>query len=123
MSGSGVLKTGPLDSVRDFIDVAEAGRIVVDLPFTADDEDKVYNVCTGNGLSLSNLVGRLIAVSRVDVLHQVDSSRRGTSDLPMVIGSPERLRRSNIEVPRLPVDRLLEEMLEAERSRLRTMAT
>jgi hypothetical protein len=74
-------------------------------------------------LSLSDLVGRLIAVSRVDVLHQVDPSRLGTSDLPMVIGSPERLRQLGIEVPRLAIDQLLEQMLDAERSGLRPMAS
>ncbi|MGG6897397.1 NAD-dependent epimerase/dehydratase family protein [Rhizobium sp. BR 315] len=116
---TGVLKTGNLGAVRDFIDVAEAAHIIVDLPFVTKDSGEIYNVCTGKGLALSELVSRLIDASKVEVFHQVESTRGGTSDIDVVIGNNGRLRQTGIEVPDTAIDRILEEMLKAERSRLR----
>jgi len=119
IDGTGVLRTGNLGAVRDFIDVAEAARIIIDLPFTTKDSGEIYNVCTGKGLALSELVSRLIDASKVEVFHQVESTRGGTSDIDVVIGNNGRLRQTGIEIPDTAIDRILEEMLEAERSRRR----
>jgi GDP-4-dehydro-6-deoxy-D-mannose reductase len=114
----GTLRTGSLGAIRDFIDVAEAARIIVDLPFVGTGGGEILNVCTGKGLALGELVSRLIAVSGVDVLHEVESTRRGTSDLDAVIGNTDRLRNTGLELPSTEIDHILKNMLDAERSKL-----
>lgn len=109
----GVLKTGPLNSVRDFIDVSEAARVIVEVSRLpgAQIKGQVFNVCTGSGYRLEQIVERLIADSGLHIDHQVENNRRGTSDLDTVIGSNEKLAKFGIEVAGVDLAKVIPEML------------
>lgn len=87
----GVLKTGPLTAVRDFVHVADAARVLVDLAGNPAARGQVINLCTGVETSLRYLVDRLIAIATVPLIHQLDPERHGTSDLDIVVGDASRL--------------------------------
>ncbi len=117
-ASGGVLETGSLDSVRDFIDVSEAARTIALLPTLPETNGQVYNVCTGSGLRLQEIVDQLIEMSGFDVEHRLQGHRRGTSDLDIVIGSNERLRMLGVDVKTPNIRLVLSEMLSHERSKL-----
>jgi GDP-4-dehydro-6-deoxy-D-mannose reductase len=114
-SEGGVLRTGPLHSVRDFIDVSEAARIIAELPLHLNFGGKVYNVCTGTGIKLLDIVSLLIETAEVRVEHHVEGHIRGTSDIDTVIGSNERLRTLGLSVSKPDLNALLARMLLHER--------
>lgn len=52
----------------------------------------VYNVCSGKGVAMREILNALVAQSRIKVEVHVDPSRLRPSDLPVLIGDPSRLR-------------------------------
>jgi GDP-4-dehydro-6-deoxy-D-mannose reductase len=53
---------------------------------------------------------------RVDV--RVDEKRLRPSDIPVLVGDPERLRRATGWEPRLPLERTLHDLLDDWRARM-----
>lgn len=114
----GVLRTGSLNAIRDFVDVADAARAVVSLPRAEGTKGRVFNISTGAGMRLQDIVSLLIEVADVPITHQIDEARRGTSDLDTVIGSNERLGELGICISRPDIRSILHDMLFQERSAL-----
>lgn len=113
----GVLKTGALDSVRDFIAVEEAARVIVALAAQPAARGEVFNICTGKGSRLQNLVDLLIAEAGIPVTHLIDALRRGTSDLDRVVGSDEKLSQAGIGVSPTDFGSVIRTMLREERAK------
>ncbi|RZL68530.1 MAG: SDR family oxidoreductase [Variovorax sp.] len=110
----GVLKTGDLDVVRDFMDVADAARLLVDLAFIdSPRKPEIVNVCTGQGHSLLNLTQRLIALSGTRIELQHDSARKGNSNVRAFVGSPGRLDQLGLQPAPFDVDAVLKRILES----------
>jgi nucleoside-diphosphate-sugar epimerase len=107
----GILKTGPLGAIRDFIDVADAARTLVELANLPEAAGQVINLCTGVGTRLQSLVDRLIELAAIPLVHKIDDQRHGTSDLDAVIGDPGLLNRLGIAVPIPEIDNLLCDLL------------
>ena len=107
----GILKTGPLGAIRDFVDVADAARVLVELATHPEATGQVINLCTGVGTRLQSLVDRLIALAAIPLVHEIDDQRHGTSDLDVVIGDPGILRRLGIVVAAPALDSLLRDLL------------
>ena len=102
-----VMKVGNLDSVRDFLDV----RDVVDayrLLLEEGEAGEAYNVCSGEGRQMGEILKNLIEVSdldgKVDV-HQDDTPRPG--DSPMLVGDNSKVRSAVGWSPHIPFDRSL----------------
>jgi GDP-4-dehydro-6-deoxy-D-mannose reductase len=118
------LEVGNLEAVRDFTDVRDVVRaywLLLDRGVPGE----VYNVCTGRGLRLRDLLERLIALSglRVEVL--VDATRLRPADAPILVGDPGRLRAATGWEPEVPLERTLGDLLDYWRERvgLRTAPT
>jgi len=114
----GVLATGDLDVVRDFMDIRVAAKLLVDLSLASDIAGEVVNVCTGRGQRLLDLTQRLIAVSGVPVELQHDDSRRGNSDVRAFVGDPSRLRALGLHPDPSEMDPILEAILRAAREEI-----
>lgn len=113
--GGGVLRTGSLHSVRDFVDVSEAARVIAELPRLPGTQGQVFNICSGAGLKLEDIVAQLIASSGLNVEHQLQGHLRGTSDLDVVIGSNEKLAALGLNVAMPDIKGILSAMLSHER--------
>lgn len=114
----GVLSTGDLDAVRDFMDVRLAARLLVDLSLKDSEGTEIVNVCTGEGRRLFDLTQRLIDISGVHVELQHDVSRRGNSDVMAFVGDPSRLKALGLDFSRTDIDSVLEEILRSARASL-----
>ncbi len=81
---------GNLDAIRDFSDVREVIRAYL-LLLERGQNGVVYNVCSGRGVAVRDILNTLIGFSDARVEVRVDPSRLRPSDLPVLIGDPGRL--------------------------------
>jgi len=112
-----VLSVGNLDAIRDFTDVRDVVRAYWAL-LERGESGEVYNVCSGRGQRIRDLLGLLIEASGVRVDIRVDKGRLRPSDIPVLVGDPDKLRRATGWEPRIPLDRTLRDLLGDWRARL-----
>jgi GDP-4-dehydro-6-deoxy-D-mannose reductase len=89
--GGGLLRTGRLDVIRDFLDVREvtdAYIALVRMPGAAG----VVNVCSGVATPLSALAQAMIDAAHVPMSLTRDPGLERALDPPQVVGDPTRLR-------------------------------
>jgi len=112
------LRVGNLDAIRDFADVRDTVRAYWSL-LDRGESGEVYNVCTGRGQRIRDLLDVLLKVSgaRVDV--RVDEKRLRPSDIPVLVGDPEKLQRATGWEPRIGLEKTLKDLLNDWRARLR----
>jgi len=114
----GILATGDLDVVRDFMDIRIAAKLLVDLALTNGASAEVVNICTGDGQRLLDLTRRMIAISGVPVELQHDESRRGNSDVRAFVGDPSRLKALGLHAQAADIDAVLEGILRGARKEI-----
>ena len=112
-----VLAVGNLEAVRDFSDVRDVVRAYWTL-LDRGDAGEVYNVCSGKGIRIRDLLQKLIEISGVDVEVRLDPERLRPSDIPVLVGDPSRLRAATGWAPRIPLDRTLGDLLADWRARV-----
>lgn len=111
-----VLAVGNLAAVRDFLDVAdviEAYRRLLDRAVPPG----AYNVASGVGVSIGELLGRLLAVSTAKPEVREDPARWRPAHA--AVGDAGRLRRATGWAPRIPLDDTLARLLDDWRARIR----
>ncbi len=89
-SGKKVIKVGNIAPVRDYTyvtDVVKAYRMILmkGVPGT------VYNVCTGKGTSMEEMVGILGRVADIDLKLEVDPELYRDADVEFQVGDPSRM--------------------------------
>jgi len=114
-----VLKVGNLEAVRDFADVRDVVRGYWML-LEKGEGGVAYNVCTGRGRRIRDLLDVLLAASGARVEVRVDPERLRPSDVPAQVGDPSRLRAATGWEPRIPLERTLRDLLDDWRARTAT---
>lgn len=112
-----VIRVGNLDAVRDFTDVRDMVRAYW-LSVVRGRPGEVYNVATGVGIRIRDLLDRLIALSGVDVRVETDPERLRPSDVEILIGDASRFRADTGWEPRIPFEQTLRDVLGFWRDRL-----
>ena len=105
-----VILVGNLDAIRDFSDVREVIHAYL-LLLERGASGAVYNVCSGRGVMMREILGALVALSSVKVDVQVDPSRLRPSDLKVLVGDPSRLRAAIDFAPSGKLDGALSDLL------------
>ena len=106
-----VVKVGRLDVVRDYLDVrdvARAYRMIAERGV----EGNVYNVCSGEGLSLERALAWFVQASGAAVTVVEDPARLRPSDIPILIGDRGKLERECGWRPECPTDTMLHDLFE-----------
>lgn len=85
-----VIYTGNLDVSRDVLDVRDLSRALV-LLMNISQAGSIYNVCSGQVRTIRELVEGLIEICPVDVDIRRDPNREREIDIPLLMGSPEKL--------------------------------
>jgi GDP-4-dehydro-6-deoxy-D-mannose reductase len=111
------MEVGNLDVVRDFTDVRDVVRAYWML-LDRGASGEVYNVCSGRGVRLGELLERLIALSGRRVEVSVDAARLRPVDAPVLVGDPGRLRAATGWEPTIPLERTLADLLDYWRERV-----
>jgi GDP-4-dehydro-6-deoxy-D-mannose reductase len=116
-----VLLVGNLEAVRDYSDVRDVVRAYWALLDRAGEAaGGVFNVCSGRGLRIHDLLDVLLARAQVKVEIRVDKDRLRPSDVPAQVGDPSRLKALTGWEPRIPLEQSLGELLDDWRARVRS---
>ncbi len=111
-----VMSVGNLTAVRDFSDVRDvvrAYRLLLEVGVLGE----AYHVASGVGRSIESVLTSLLAMSRVPIHAQQDSSRMRSSDTPTVIGNADKLKAATGWSPTISFEQTLTDVLNDWRSR------
>ena len=113
-----VIRVGNIEAIRDFTDVRDMVRAYW-LAVTKAKPGEVYNIATGNGIRIREMLDRLIALADVEVKVEVDPDRLRPSDVEILIGDSSKFRADTGWEPRIPFEQTLRDLLDYWRQTLR----
>jgi GDP-4-dehydro-6-deoxy-D-mannose reductase len=105
-----VIRVGNLEAVRDFTDVRDMVRAYW-LAVTKGKPGEVYNVATGSGITIQELLDRLLALSTAKVRVEQDPERMRPSDVVRLVGDSSKFRADTGWAPEIPFDKTLADLL------------
>ena len=108
------LYVGNLETARDFLDVRDVVSAYIALAREGE-RGEIYNVCSGRAVVIRDVLRELIAIARVPVEVREDPARVRSSEIPLSVGSPEKLRARTGWEPETPLLRSLRDIYEASR--------
>jgi len=101
---------GNLEAKRDFVDVRDAVRAYW-LALTRGIPGEVYNVCSGKAYSIGEILGILLKMTKVKITVREDPKRMRPSDIPLQVGSFEKIHKQTGWEPIIPIEETLEDLL------------
>ena len=113
-----VIRVGNLDSVRDFTDVRDMVRAYW-LAVIKGKPGEVYNIATGEGITIRGMLDKLLAMSKIEVKVEIDPDRLRPSDVEVLLGDSSKFRADTGWEPRIPFDITLRDLLDYWRARVK----
>lgn len=110
---------GNLDSQRDFTDVRDVVRAYTMLA-EAGEPGAAYLICSGQPVSIRDLLTTMVELAGVDVEIRSDPARMHPSDTPCIYGSYARIHEKTGWQPEIPLEQSLNDALSDWESRLRS---
>lgn len=110
--GGGTLYVGDLEVERDLTDVRDvcrAYRLLLDASVPAG----TYNVASGRAVPLRRVVELLVEATGVPVTVERDDGRLRPAEVRVLAGDPSKLRAATGWEPEIPLERTLNDALEA----------
>lgn len=108
--GKGIMRTGNLDIVRDFLDV----RDVVDAYWRILNQGKsgeVYNVCSGKGIRLRDVISITANLLDLSPTLETDPGLLRPTDNAIIVGDNSKLRESLGWTPKFDFEQTLKDMI------------
>jgi GDP-4-dehydro-6-deoxy-D-mannose reductase len=112
-----VIRVGNLEAIRDFTDVRDMVRAYW-LAVERGRPGEVYNISSGQGVSIGEVLERLLARSKVPMRLEEDAGRLRPSDVGILIGDCSKFRADTGWEPSIPFDVTLSDLLDYWRGRL-----
>lgn len=112
-----VIQVGNLEAVRDFLDVRDVAKAYA-FSLSKGEPGEVYNISSGVGVKIKDMLDKLIALSKVNLKTETDPSRMRPSDVELLIGSAEKFKKATGWKPAIPFDQTLTDLLEYWRQRI-----
>jgi GDP-4-dehydro-6-deoxy-D-mannose reductase len=111
--GTFVVRTGNLEPVRDFLDVRDVVR-AYGLLLERGESGAVYNVASGVGVPLEDLLFRMADLLGHAVRAEPDLALVRPVDIPVLVGDASRLQAATGWLPQFTLDDTLQRMIDAE---------
>jgi GDP-4-dehydro-6-deoxy-D-mannose reductase len=108
-ASSPVLLVGNLTAVRDFLDVRDVVAAYIALARDGQ-RGEVYNVCGGGGRTVRDVLRELIAIAGVPVEVREDPERMRPLDVPVFVGSAQKLEAATGWRPQIPLSQSLRDI-------------
>jgi GDP-4-dehydro-6-deoxy-D-mannose reductase len=110
------ISVGNLDAQRDLTDVRDTVR-AYRLMAERGRSGQVYNICSGQAISIRTLLERLLARAIVPIAVRTDAARYRPNDQPVVLGNGNRIRTELGWKPRISLEQSLDDLLAYWRTR------
>ena len=104
------LSVGNLTGLRDFTDVKDMVRAYI-LLMEKGQVGEVYNIGSGTGVKMSEIVDKLIALSSVKIIVNQDEKRFRPLDIPEIIADASKIQSLGWKAT-IPLDETLKRILE-----------
>jgi GDP-4-dehydro-6-deoxy-D-mannose reductase len=102
------LKLGDTSPVRDFTDVRDIVQAYITCMEKFNDiKGDIYNVCSGRGLKVRQIIDILLGVDGLHVPMKVEEKRLRPVDVPYLVGNPRKFKRATGWKPKIPIERTL----------------
>lgn len=111
--GAPVVKVGNLEPVRDLLHVQDVVDAYVRL-LAQGEAGEVYNVASGRGSSLEDLLFRMAELLGVRPIPEADPELMRPADIPHLVGDAAKLRAATGWSPRRSLDETLKDVLDAQ---------
>ena len=111
-SGGDALTIGNVDSVRDFLHVADVVRAYVALA-SAGRPGEAYNVASGTGTRVDAVAEHVLALAGVRARLNVTPSLQRAVDVPVLVGDSSKLRAATGWAPRHTLDSIIHDLIRA----------
>ncbi len=105
-----ILTTGDTSIVRDFIDVRDVVEAYY-LLFQKGKKGEVYNICSGKGTTLNEVIKTMSSILEIEVEQRVDPSLVRPNDNRIIIGSNEKIKRDTGWINKVSLQKSLEDIL------------
>lgn len=87
----GVLYTGNVEIIRDFVDVRDVVRAYYKLLLEGEN-GATYNICGGIGVSLRSIIETMASILEIEVDIEIKDEFLRPNDNPIIIGSNEKIK-------------------------------
>jgi GDP-4-dehydro-6-deoxy-D-mannose reductase len=111
------VNVGNLEAVRDFTDVRDTVRAYW-RALEAAEPGEVYNICSGTGYKIQDVLEMLLRISGAEVDVSVEPDRFRPSDVPLLIGDNSKFKRHTGWRPEIPFEQTLSDILDYWRERI-----
>ncbi len=105
-----IIRVGFLDSRRDLMDVRDTVKAYCGL-MDSGGPGTVYNVCSGRGQKINDVLVALIDLARVPISVELDPSRLRSNDPALVLGDHSRITRDVGWEPQITLADTLRDLL------------
>ena len=112
-----VIHVGNLDATRDWTDVRDMVNGYV-AAVEKGEPGEVYNICTGHGVVIKDMLDILLSYSSVKVTIEPDQSRMRPSDVPVLIGDNTKFVKQTGWKDTIPFEQTMKDLLEYWRERV-----
>jgi len=112
-----VVWVGNLEAIRDFTDVRDMVRAYW-LALERGEPGEVYNLCSGRGYTIRNVLEILLELAQTRVEVRQDPQRLRPSDVPILLGDCSRFRQVTGWQPTIPFEVTLKDLLDYWRQRV-----
>lgn len=106
------LKTGNVDLIRDFIDVRDVVAAYL-LLLSKGKSGEVYNVCSGRGVRLIELIEKIADCAKIGVEISRDEKLMRPTDIPAIIGSNEKLKKATGWSSKYSIEQSIRDIVDA----------
>ncbi len=106
-----VIHVGNLNAVRDFTDVRDT-VVAYYLALEKGKPGDVYNVATGKGYKISEMLDILLSLSKVKIETRPDPKRMRPSDVELLLGDATKLRAETGWEPKYKFEQTMKDLLD-----------
>jgi GDP-4-dehydro-6-deoxy-D-mannose reductase len=111
--GAPVVKVGNLEPVREFLHVTDVVDAYARL-LVKGQPGEIYNVASGQGVSLEQLFGLLARLVGITPIAEADSELMRPTDIPHLVGDATKLRMATGWAPRSCLEETLKDVVDAQ---------
>ncbi|PLR76600.1 GDP-mannose 4,6 dehydratase [Bacillus sp. V3-13] len=106
-----IMNVGNLETIRDFADVEDIAEAYYQLGRYGK-AGEIYNVCTGEGTSIRDILNILLSFSKVNIEVVVDPEKIRISEIQKLVGDPDKLVKDTDWKPKRELEQTLKNIYE-----------
>jgi len=106
-----IIRVGNLESIRDYTDVRDVVHAYRLLMSADCERGEVFNICSGKGIKMSSLLESILKNFPFTIDIAQDPSRLRPSDLPIYVGSAQKLHNLTGWKPEISIERMIRDAL------------